>query len=347
MSANDIILVIISGLGVIHGLFLAIFLWIYPKGNLLSNKLLSLLLVALSLRVGKSVFLEFTEDLDTKIIFSGLSILTIIGPLFYLFTKSCTTKTFRFSAGSLAHFIPAVFGFAFGLWIKESHLETLPVLLFACLFLFYYLHLLVYLILSYLHSRRQRKAGLDQEVFEFLRMLFIGLLVIWAAYVLNLFDEFVPYIVGPILYSVVAYVLSFIVFRKGFIQKIDHTKYKTNPVSEEQRDIIYKRALKLVVDEQQYKNPDVSLKSLSKSLNVSTQVLSLAINQKSNMNFNRFINSYRIDESIRLFQLKQFENLTIAAIAFEVGFNSISSFNTAFKKQTNQTPQAYRNQLTK
>jgi len=238
-------------------------------------------------------------------------------------------------------------GLVFGLWINESHLQTLPIVLFAILFLFYYLHLLVYLILSYRYSLRQKEAGLDPDIFEFLKMLFIGLLIIWVAYVSNLFDEVVPYIVGPILYSVVAYVLSFMVIHKGYIQKIDQTKYKTTPVSEEQRDIVYKRALQLVVDEQQYKNPDVSLKSLSESLNVSTQVLSLAINQKSNKNFNSLINTYRIEESMRLFKLKQFENLTIAAIAFEVGFNSISSFNTAFKKQTRQTPQDYRNQLTK
>jgi AraC-like DNA-binding protein len=347
MSEGQIILIVISGLGVIHGLFVAIFLWVYPKGNTLSNKILGLLLIALSIRVGKSVFLEFTEDLDTKIIFSGLSILMIIGPLFYLFIRSCTSKSFKFNTGHLLHFVPAFLGLVFGLWINENHLETLPISLFAFLFLFYYLHLLVYLILSYQYSLRQKKAGLDQDIFELSRMLFIGLLIIWVAYVSNLFDEVVPYIIGPILYSLVAYLLSFIVIQKGYIQKIDHTKYRTTPVSEEQRDRVYKRALQLVVDEQQYKNPEVSLKSLSESLNVSTQVLSLAINQKSNKNFNSLINTYRIEESIRLFQLKEFENLTIAAIAFEVGFNSISSFNTAFKKQTGQTPQDYRNQLTK
>ena len=82
-------------------------------------------------------------------------------------------------------------------------------------------------------------------------------------------------------------------------------------------------------------------------LNLSTQVLSMVINQKSGQNFNSFINTFRIAEATRLFGEEKYKHLTIAAIAFEVGFNSISSFNAAFKKQTGKTPLAYRNEALK
>ncbi len=345
MSAYDVILVIVSGLGVIHGLFLAIFLWVYTKGNPLSNKLLSALLVTLSFRVGKSVFLEYTENIDVKIIFVGLSAIMAIGPLYYLFTLSCTQKHFNLNWKHVAHFIPAVLGLGFGLQITDSHLETLPIFVFAFIFIGYYLHLLVYLIISYRHSILQKKSGLSADVYQLLRLLFYGLLAIWVVYVLNLLDEFVPYIVGPILYSLVAYIISFVVFQKGYIPKIGQTKYKTTPVSKEQSEQLFTKALKLIGEDQQYKNPDLSLKSLSQALNVSPQIMSLVINQKSEKNFNGFINSYRIEEAIRLFKLDQYKNHTVAAIAFEVGFNSISSFNTTFKKTTGKTPLAYRSQL--
>jgi AraC-like DNA-binding protein len=347
MRAADIMLVVISGLGVIHGLFLAVFLWVYRKGNALSNQLLGALLLVLSLRVGKSVFLAFTDNIDIKIIFAGLSTLMAIGPLYLLFALSCTRKSFRLNINHFLHFIPTILGFGLGLLLEERHTTTLPLGFFVTLFITYYLHLLVYLLASYWYVLQQKEAGLTRDTFVLLRLFFFGLLMIWMAYVLNLFDEVIPYVIGPILYSIVAYVISFIVISQGYIATIDHVKYKTTPVSEEQSDHVYAKALKLIVDENQFQNPELTLKSLSDTLNVSPQILSQVINQKSGKNFNNFVNTFRIEESKRLLKLEEFRNQTIASIAYEVGFNSISSFNTAFKKQTGETPMAYRQQLLK
>ncbi|MEQ8423424.1 MAG: helix-turn-helix domain-containing protein, partial [Cyclobacteriaceae bacterium] len=300
-----------------------------------------------SFRVGKSVFLEFTDNIDIKIIFVGLSAIMAIGPLYYLFSLSCTQKSFRLKSKHLLHFVPVLIGMAIGFQLEERHTETLPLLFFATIFLTYYFHFLLYLLFSYRCIIQQKKAGLSNEVFNLLRLFFYGLLIIWVAYVLNLFDEVVPYVIGPILYSIVAYVISFIVFSKGYIQKIDQTKYKTTPISDEQSEQIYTKVLKLIVDGKQYQNANLTLKLLSESLNVSPQILSQVINQKSKKNFNNFVNTFRIEESRRLLQLEEFKNLTIAAIAYEVGFNSISSFNTAFKKQTGETPMTYRQQPSK
>jgi AraC-like DNA-binding protein len=168
-----------------------------------------------------------------------------------------------------------------------------------------------------------------------------------VAYVLNLFDDVIPYVIGPVLYSVVAYVISFILISRGYIDRIDSSKYKTNPVSGEQSNHIYNRVLQLIVDEKQFQNSSLTLKSLSELLHVSPQILSQVINQKSGKNFNSFVNAFRIEESKRLLHLVEFKNQTIASIAFEVGFNSLSSFNTAFKKETGETPMAYRQQVLK
>ena len=347
MPASQIFLVIVSGLGVIHGLFLAIFLWVSKQGRELANRLLSILLIVLSFRIGKSVFLEFLENLDSKFIFIGLGLLMAIGPLFYLYARSSVEILFKWTNKQLLHFIPSFFAILFGCWINDGHLNTLPKVLFITLFISYYLHYLVYLIKTKRYITKQRKAGLNDSAFKMLRLFFNGLLIIWIAYVLNLFDELVPYIVGPILYSVVAYIISFIVITKGYLQGVEQEKYKTTRISEEQTEHLFLRVIELVVNQKQFKNPELTLKSLSNTLKVSTQVLSMVINQKSQKNFNTFVNQYRVEEAIQLLGDFKYEHLNISAIAFEAGFNSTSSFNSAFKKHTNKTPQAYRQQLTK
>lgn len=345
MPTSQILLVIISGLGVIHGFFLAMFLWSYPKGTKLSNRLLSSLLIVLSFRVGKSVFLEFAENLDIKFIFIGLGTLMAIGPLFYLYARSLCEKNFGWIKDHLLHFIPSLAAIIFGFWIKDIHFETWPTLVLLFLFLSYYGHYMAYILITNRFISKQRKEGLGDSTYHFLRLLSFGLLVVWFAYVLNLFDESVPYIVGPVLYSVVAYVISFIVIQKGYIQQLDHDKYKTTPISEEQMDHVFSKARGMIVDDKKFQDLDLTLKSLSATLHVSPQILSMVINQRGKKNFNNFINQYRVEEAIRLFEDGKHENLNISAIAFEVGFNSISSFNSAFKKETGKTPKTYRQLL--
>lgn len=347
MTASQVFLVVVSGLGVLHGMFLALFLWTNRFGNFLANRLLGVLLIVLSFRVGKSVFLEFLENLDAQFIFIGLGTMMIIGPIFYFFTKAIADKNFHWSNRRLIHFIPALLAILFGCWIKNDYLETLPIFLFAFLFLSYYSHYLIYLIMAKIYITKQRKVGLSDSAYELVNLIFYGLLAIWIAYFLNLIEDVVPYIIGPILYSLVAYSLSYIIISKGYLKNLGQEKYKTTRISAEQAEHVFAGAVDLVGTQEQFRNPDITLKSLSASLNVSTQVLSMVINQKSDRNFNSFVNQYRIQDSIKLLSDPSHQNFTISAIAFKVGFNSLSSFNSAFKKQTNQTPHAYRQALTK
>lgn len=88
-------------------------------------------------------------------------------------------------------------------------------------------------------------------------------------------------------------------------------------------------------------DPELTLKMLSDNLKICTHKLSLAINEKSGSNFFNFINSYRIAEAKRLLCASKSKSYNIEDIAFMSGFNSRSSFYSAFKKQLNQTPSAY------
>ena len=77
-------------------------------------------------------------------------------------------------------------------------------------------------------------------------------------------------------------------------------------------------------------------------MNLSTHLLSYTINTGFDENFYQFINRYRIDEAKKMVLDPQMGHLNLVGIAFAVGFNSKTAFNTAFKKATGQTPSEFK-----
>ena len=91
-----------------------------------------------------------------------------------------------------------------------------------------------------------------------------------------------------------------------------------------------------------YLDSNLSIYDLAKQLDVPARELSVSINHTLNKHFFDFINEYRIKKAMDLIQNSSDEKLTILEILYEVGFNSKSSFNTAFKKHTGITPTEFK-----
>jgi AraC-like DNA-binding protein len=104
-------------------------------------------------------------------------------------------------------------------------------------------------------------------------------------------------------------------------------------------DYLKRLAFKLDVDKV-YKNPDITLSSLSESLNINPRYLSTLINSNYNIGFTELINNHRLNESKTLLLNKK--ELTIQEIMYDVGFNSKSVFYSNFKKLTGVTPKEFR-----
>lgn len=90
-----------------------------------------------------------------------------------------------------------------------------------------------------------------------------------------------------------------------------------------------------------YKNPELNIADLSDMLSTKPHVLSRLLNEVFKKSFRDFINEYRIDEFVILSRQKEYSNYTYLALAHEVGFNSKSTFNLAFKKHTKMSPRDY------
>ena len=93
-----------------------------------------------------------------------------------------------------------------------------------------------------------------------------------------------------------------------------------------------------------YLNPLLSLNSLADEISISPKHLSQIINNSFQQNFYYYINSYRIEEvkdKLSDKTIMQSSN-NILEIAYEAGFNSKNTFNSAFKKITGMTPSEFK-----
>ncbi len=125
------------------------------------------------------------------------------------------------------------------------------------------------------------------------------------------------------------------------------TKIQTRPVGldNERMEYIQKKLLVVMDENQLYKNSKLQLRDISKAISVQPNQISEVLTQKLQTNYYDFINEYRVKEVIKLMGQKKYQDYKLLIIAKEAGFNSKTTFNTAFKKVTNQTPSAFKKTL--
>ncbi|MFH6937505.1 helix-turn-helix domain-containing protein [Flavobacterium sp. FlaQc-30] len=98
-------------------------------------------------------------------------------------------------------------------------------------------------------------------------------------------------------------------------------------------------------EEKPFLNPSLTIQDVSNDIQIPVRDLSLLINHKLEQHFYDFINAYRIENAKNILKDVTKSKVTILEILYEVGFNSKSSFNTAFKKHTGFTPTDFRKAL--
>lgn len=101
------------------------------------------------------------------------------------------------------------------------------------------------------------------------------------------------------------------------------------------------KILQLVQQEKIYEEPELSLAQMARLLNSNVSVISKAINQGFGLNFNDFINHYRIEAVKEKLKAGEQKTQTLLGIAYDCGFNSKATFNRAFKKATGQSPKEW------
>ena len=148
-----------------------------------------------------------------------------------------------------------------------------------------------------------------------------------------------------VLAAAAATAASTILFRQRRVRRQKLDKYKLSTLSADKIQEYLRIIKKSMESDKAYLDPDLTLAKLAEAASIPAKHLSQVINEQSGLNFNDFINRYRVDEAKRRLLDPAARDCKLLRIAFEAGFNSKSVFNGAFKKNTGISPSEFRRLL--
>ncbi|GBF51600.1 response regulator [Leptospira ryugenii] len=115
--------------------------------------------------------------------------------------------------------------------------------------------------------------------------------------------------------------------------------YQTSRILNLDLDELHTKIQRLMVEEKVYQEENLNLANFAERLRIKDYQLSEYINAYLGMNFNRFLNEYRIEEVCK--KIEEQPKVNLLHLAYQVGFNSKANFNIAFKSVKKMTPSEY------
>lgn len=113
-------------------------------------------------------------------------------------------------------------------------------------------------------------------------------------------------------------------------------------LSIEKMQLIASKLESAMKEDKLFLQDNLSLNKLSESIFETENHISETLSQFLHTKFFQFVNGFRVEEAKKALQNS---DKLVTDIAFDVGFNSKSTFNIAFKKIVGHSPSAYRNLL--
>ena len=358
---------------------LAFFFFTTSSENPLSNSLMGVFLVINAIDSGPFFILDWLYRS-----FPGWSLLlssTVLfkAPVIYLYFKSVMYTDFKLNRDSILHVLP--FLFVTVLFLPRFYMvdqEEKLNFLYSWFegfnetkisYLIIHLQVLGYLIASYLLIRNYRKVLLenysDRDQFNY-AWLYSFLILYTVNFLMSSVKNLFLFLDAIDLYQYLISVaqslfLGFIcwIFWKALkspmlfrgvsttlrissdLKKVSDHKADYDPLI----DSNLKKLKEYMIQHQPYLDASLTLESLADQLNMVTRDLSPLINQHAGQHFFDFINSYRINKAKEMIENPADEKMTILEILYQVGFNSKSSFNTAFKKHAGMTPTQFKDSV--
>ena len=361
------ILNILCIVAIFQALLMAAVLLTSKKCDKQSNRILGFWLLSFTLLMSTSFLLSYGISQYFmnyhKIIFIISQSSLLIAPLFYFYTKSLLDTKFRFKKIDLVHLLPMIIATSYSTFkivsirnfiIWKSFLDFFCNGLFLAQNLFYFF-LVLNLLKLYGVSLKKFFSYQKDLKYNWIRFLIIGLFVLWTAKLQSFTIKIVAKGSKWCTYSATTYFMALFLFVTTMIYLslkrpiffLFNKKYADSNLTEKDKEKLKNKLLKYMDDEKLYLDSNLNLEILAKKLSVLPKHLSQIINEMFNQKFNEFINQYRVKECVKCLKDKSNGHKTLLRIAFECGFNTKATFNSAFKKFTGSTPKQFRKNLLK
>ncbi|APU10241.1 DNA-binding protein [Cellulophaga lytica] len=368
----------ISSITIFISLFLAFYLFTVKTKIKVSNYLFSIFLILTAIDTSGIIFDKLASKPYNLIIFrSTFSFLQI--PTLYLYIKSVCYSDFKLKPKHLVHCIP----FAIGnlLYMPRFYLvETADKISFLkqhkYMFeiqlnhIIFHMQFVCYIIGIFMMLRKIKKiylenySGVSVKTYDWLFQFIATLSFLYTIALLKNIIKFSQFSaisshfkigIHLILFLLICWYLYKALNNPELFKQINST---LKPIKEsilpeglnneipqyEQENI--EKLKNHMKNHRPFLNPSLTIQNVSDDIGIPVKELSILINHKLNQHFYDFVNSYRINYAKNLLSDATQKKRTVLEILYDSGFNSKSSFNTAFKKETGTTPTSYRKMFT-
>ncbi|MCP2029349.1 AraC-like DNA-binding protein [Flavobacterium sp. HSC-32F16] len=374
------LLLIVTIISLFISLFLAFFLLTVKTKHKISNVLFALFLFITAIDSSSPLF-ELMTDGPSNLGMFRITIAFLQIPVFYLYVLSVCYSDFKLRPRHVIHLLPFLFANfillpRFYLVNTASKIEFIlnrqNMMELQFTHILFHIQIVVYFIAIFMLLRKAKKLYLENNagihinsynwLFQFTVVLTILYLIVILKNIFKFSDQ--PYISESIKIGILVlqlFLTSWYLFKAlnnpGLFRNIDSKlKLVSDIVLEEKNreqstlndNEFNEKLLKLkkyMIEEKPFLNPALTIQDVSAAIQIPVRDLSLLINHKLEQHFYDFVNTYRIENAMDILKDAAKSKVTILEILYQVGFNSKSSFNTAFKKHTGDTPTSYRKNL--
>ena len=323
---------VLSTLGLAQAIFLVLYLCSLKKGNKIANYFLALILLGLTIRVGKSVLNTYL-NLEAWQRNLGISAILMVGPMLWFYGKAILSKQKKWSEKLFPHLVPFLL-FALLAGIIPNRHDFISKLIYLLVFV----HLAFYIALS-AHNLWQKRGITSPPIFVWYRNLIFGVALVCLFYIGNFLGLVPFYIGGAIFFSLLIYCFSFLLLKQ---HNFALEKYQASRLDTSETKQLVQKIRLLFEKEALFLDPKLSLEKVADRISTSSRNVSRAINEHDGTNFSDFVNTFRVKKAKELLVSESYADEKIATIAYDCGFGNVTSFNLAFKAVTKQTPSSYR-----